>query len=885
MSIERPAPHSATPSTPDAVSRVMPSRWIYFPCDPLPYPEAEARRSLGGKGFSLHQLARADVEVPPAFTITTEACEHYLSYGRQLPEGLWEEVLSAVARLERLTGRSFGHGPHPLTLAVRSGGVESMPGLMATILHCGLTESLVGQLNDAATRQAFTELLKSAPGPLPNDPESHLRQAVSAVFDSWDKAAVQRFRELHGTEDQRGTAVTIQAMFPAEISGVAFSRDPQQPNHDDMVIEAVQGLGTTLVGGQATPARWHVERNSFSIRNFSIPESISANHTWTDFAEHGLQPLWQAVKRIESIFQVPVDVEFGYARGELVFFQARPIAQAVQSPSLVERARQDEIDRVQRLAGAGRNIWVRHNLAETLPAPTLFTWDLWRDFMSGRGGYGKLYRQLGYRPSALVNEDGFLELIAGRIYADPQRLPEMICTGYPLRYDTDAIRKDPNVINQPPTRLDLEQLDPWFVWRWPLLVVTLICSGWRRRHFAKCADRDFDSSVVPRLREYVARERQLDLSSLSVNELLKVFEQRRSQVFDHFAPQTLLPGTLGAAAWTTLEQRLRPVLGDVDCQTLLQEWSAQIANPLAVRERELLHQIGRGKASVDTFLAEYGHRGPNEMDLSAPRWREQPAAVQEIASRMATSPLDPRDNEIRQSPDERLRIALVRNGAGSLHRELSPILGEALRLLPYREAGKHELLRAYELLRDVLLELGRRLNVGDGIHFLTLPELRGTPSTAMSASQQDLLVSRREAHQALQQLHVPAVFEITDDLTDFGRRSSAVSMGRVFAGTTISLGQANGRIHVLNAGQPFVQLPANLVIVASTLDPGWVPFLANTAALVVEQGGMLSHVALLARQFSIPMVVVPNITRQVQEGEAIRVDADRGRVELTDRRA
>jgi pyruvate,water dikinase len=355
-------------------------------------------------------------------------------------------------------------------------------------------------------------------------------------------------------------------------------------------------------------------------------------------------------------------------------------------------------------------------------------------------------------------------------------------------------------------------------------------------------------------------------------------------VFDEWAPQTLLPGTLGAAAWTALEQRLRPVLGDADCQTLLQEWSAQIANPLAIRERELLHQIGRGEAKVDAFLAEHGHRGPNEMDLSAPRWREQPAAVQELASRIATSPLDARDNELRQSPDERLRIALVRNGAGCLHRELSPILTEAMRLLPYREAGKHELLRAYELLRNVVVELGRRLDVGDGIHFLTLAELRGAPSTAMPDAQQEQLVSRREGHQALQQLHVPAVLEITDDFTDFGRRTSAVGTGRGFVGTAISLGQATGRVHVLNAGQSLAELPPDLVIVASTLDPGWVPFLANAAALVVEQGGMLSHVALLARQFSIPMMVVPDITRQVQEGEAIRVDADRGRVELTDRR-
>lgn len=877
MSIEPSAPQSLTSEASPQGTSTAPARWVSFACDPLPWPVADARKSLGGKGLSLHLLEQAGLAVSPAFTIVTDACCYYHQHQRQWPEGLWEEVRSGIARLEVMTGRLFGRGPNPLTVAVRSGAAESMPGLMSTFLHCGITEGLVRCQDNAELRQAFAEFQKSSLGPVPDDPEAILRQAVSAVFDSWETAGVRQFRKLRALEHMAGTAVTIQVMFEAEISGVAFSRNPEQPFGEHLIIEAIPGSGSDLVGGRATPARWSIDRSSLAIVDQFIPVELSANVAVLKFVEHCLKTLCQAVKQIEGVFHSPVDVEFGYARGELSFFQARPITGPRLSPFEAARAR--EIEHLQRLRKAGRNLWVRHNLSETLPAPTPLTWDLWREFMSGHGGYGKLYRQLGFRPSARVQSEGFLELIGGRIYADPQRLTEMISRGYPLCYDTDALRTDPNVLNGPPTRLDLEQLDPWFLWRWPFLVATLIRAARRRRRLASYADRNFEHEVVGDIRAYVSTERQVDLSALATRDLYEIFNRRRRHVFDEFAPRTLLPGTLGALACAALEQRLRPVLGDADCPLFMQECLARIANPLADRERELLRQIGEGEASVEDFLREYGHRGPNEMDLSAPRWREQPMAVQEMALRMEAISPGASDKQMQPSPDERLRIALVRNGASCLYRELSALLGEAMRLLPYREAGKHELLKAYELLREVVVELGRRLNVGEDIHFLNLTVLQSMACCGES----ERLEGVRDAHQACQQLNVPVVLEITDDLTDFGRWPTPASIGRVLTGTTLSLGEASGRVHLLNEGRSLSDVPTDAVIVAPTLDPGWLPFLAHAAALLVEQGGVLSHVALLSRQFSIPMVVIPDITRQVQEGEAIRVDANRGCIELTER--
>jgi pyruvate,orthophosphate dikinase len=100
---------------------------------------------LGGKGAGLARMTSLGLPVPPGFTITTDACRATMSTG-EVPESLWEEVDAAVARLEAATGRTFGTGPVPLLLSVRSGAKFSMPGMMDTVLNLGINDEVVKSL-------------------------------------------------------------------------------------------------------------------------------------------------------------------------------------------------------------------------------------------------------------------------------------------------------------------------------------------------------------------------------------------------------------------------------------------------------------------------------------------------------------------------------------------------------------------------------------------------------------------------------------------------------------------------------------------------------------------------------------------------------------------
>ena len=109
------------------------------------FPEGNAgmRRLLGGKGAGLAEMTNAGLPVPPGFTITTEACNAYYAAGRELPEGLWDDIRSHMTELEQETGKGFGDADNPLLVSVRSGAAFSMPGMMDTVLNLGLNPDTV----------------------------------------------------------------------------------------------------------------------------------------------------------------------------------------------------------------------------------------------------------------------------------------------------------------------------------------------------------------------------------------------------------------------------------------------------------------------------------------------------------------------------------------------------------------------------------------------------------------------------------------------------------------------------------------------------------------------------------------------------------------------
>jgi pyruvate,orthophosphate dikinase len=258
-------------------------KWVYQ----FSEGSAKMRDLLGGKGAGAAEMTRAGMPVPPGFTITTEACRAYYAHGAKFPEGLWDQVLRALKTLEKKAGKRFGDPADPLLVSVRSGAKFSMPGMMDTVLNLGLNEETTnalakltknerfaldsrrrfiqmfgktvkgidGEKFEHALQQAkkeagvktdpelpvaslrklvarFLAIYKDATGhEFPSDPVVQLREAIDAVFKSWNTDRAKTYRRLERIPDDLGTAVNVQMMVFGNMgktsgTGVAFTRNP-----------------------------------------------------------------------------------------------------------------------------------------------------------------------------------------------------------------------------------------------------------------------------------------------------------------------------------------------------------------------------------------------------------------------------------------------------------------------------------------------------------------------------------------------------------------------------------------------------------------------------------------------------------------------------------
>ncbi len=520
--------------------------------------------------------------------------------------------------------------------------------------------------------------------PFPQDPWDLLRQCISAVFDSWSSERAVTFRRLNQLDDAAGTAVTVQAMLATEAAGVLFSHDPRQPGGEAFVIEAVRGWGDQLVSGRAEPQRYEVDRcrTAFPGRRDG-PEgpsyvTYSSGAATAPEAEpildsSQLRELCALATQVESLLGGPADVEWGYAAGQIWLFQARRMDQPEIGQRLAD-VRAEELTRLENSAREhGTRLWVRHNLGETLPAPTPLTWDLVRRWMSGRGGYGRLYRSFGYAPSRRVCEDGFLELVAGRIYADPDRLAEIFCAGLPVGYDLKALQADPRWLERGPATLAPERADAWLLFRLPALIWTM----WRgsrqvKRESARVVER-FEQQALPPYLSYVQQQRHTDLTCLSDSELTALLEERCTQVLDEFAAEWLRPAFFAALAMHALESRLVRLMGAEEGGRCARDLVLGLAEPPAAACEAALYRLAQGQLSVEQFLEQFGHRGPGEMELAAPRWREIPDQLERLAAWLRdTKAADPETLRQRAAEERELAWRSLANVWPSTARRASP---------------------------------------------------------------------------------------------------------------------------------------------------------------------------------------------------------------------
>ncbi|HEY6377611.1 MAG TPA: pyruvate, phosphate dikinase [Candidatus Dormibacteraeota bacterium] len=342
-----------------AVTAPAAHKWVWL------FEEGDAgmRDLLGGKGAGVAEMTRAGLPVPPGFTITTEACNEYYRLGERLPEGAWEQALTALEVVEHKTGKGFGDPRNPLLVSVRSGARFSMPGMMDTVLNLGLNATTVAGLAaltgnerfalDAQRRfiQLFSKIVlgvegdlfehalttakerarvatdaelkpealrrlideyrrivrRHASGDFPEEPLEQLRAAIGAVFGSWNNKRATDYRNFNRIPHDLGTAVNVQSMVFGNMgddsgTGVAFTRDPNTGERVLFGEYLLNAQGEDVVAGIRTPQPIATLREQLP-RVYRQFEAIA--------------------KQLEKHYRDIQDLEFTIERGRLYMLQTR----------------------------------------------------------------------------------------------------------------------------------------------------------------------------------------------------------------------------------------------------------------------------------------------------------------------------------------------------------------------------------------------------------------------------------------------------------------------------------------------------------------------------------------------------------------------------------
>ena len=334
-------------------------KWVYL----FSEGSADMRDLLGGKGAGAAEMTRAGMPVPPGLTITTEACREYYATGKQFPPGMWEQVLEGLKEVEAKAGKRLGDAEDPLLVSVRSGAKFSMPGMMDTVLNLGLNaqtlQALIKRTGDerfsldAYRRfvQMFGRIVRGIDGDLfedalteakqqagvktdpelqagdlrglvdsyfeiyrqhtgedfPEEPVEQLRQAINAVFASWNTPRAITYRKQEKIPDDLGTAVNVQTMVFGNMgddsgTGVAFTRNPINGTRELYGDYLRNAQGEDVVAG---------------IRE-TEPVSALQQHMPDVFRQFN-----EYAQRLEQHYRDVQDLEFTIERGRLYMLQTR----------------------------------------------------------------------------------------------------------------------------------------------------------------------------------------------------------------------------------------------------------------------------------------------------------------------------------------------------------------------------------------------------------------------------------------------------------------------------------------------------------------------------------------------------------------------------------
>ncbi|MFF0742935.1 rifamycin-inactivating phosphotransferase [Streptomyces sp. NPDC004111] len=882
---------------------------------------------VGGKGAHLGALSRIDgVRVPEGFVVPTDAYRRVVALSPSV-----DDLLDRLSRLDPLDSGDRE------TLRVLS--AEIRKAVEGIAVPDGLASAITGALARLGDREGYAVRSSATAEDLPTasfagqqdtylnvvGPEEVLRHVSRCWASLFTERAVV-YRARNGIDHRTvHMAVVVQRMVLPRASGILFTADPVTGDRKTATVDAGFGLGEALVSGLVNPDVFKVRGETITERAVAAKERAlralpggGTREVAIDGPQRELPALTdeQVVRlvrlgrRIEAHFGGPQDIEWCLADDGFRIVQSRPITTLFPVPVRPADPGTGGADR-------GNHVYVSvgHQQMMTDPMKPLgySMWQLTAMVPMYEAG-GRLFVDVTRSLASPASRAGLLDLMGKGDPLVRDALETVIDRGDFVPSLPDA---DPGPGRQSRT--------------------AAAASAAEERADGGLAPDGVDPAVVP---ELVARSR----ASVAALEdgirtkrgpelfefLLEAFEEHKRVLSDPLNFKAIMAG-MEATWW--LNDRLRDWLGEKNpADTLTLSAPGNITSRMGLElldiadvirphaevvaylqslqdgapggtrdggDEDFLAELPKfpggteAREAIEGYLDRYGMRCVGEIDITRPRWRERPAslvpAVLDNVRNFAPGAAGRRFEEGRRKARQKEEEVLARlrdQPDGARRAEATKRMIDQVRaFIGYREYPKYDIVRRYFVYKRALMaEAERLVRAGalaerDDVFHLTFPEFHA----AVRAGEVDgeLVRRRKEAFRSYGALTPPRVLTSDGEALSGAYRRDDVPAGAL-VGVPVSAGTVEGRARVV-LDVADADLAAGDILVTPFTDPSWSPLFVGIAGLVTEVGGLMTHGAVIAREYGLPAVVgVDGATRLIRDGQRIRLHGTDGYVELLD---
>ncbi|UJB45609.1 rifamycin-inactivating phosphotransferase [Streptomyces sp. A1-5] len=854
---------------------------------------------VGGKGAHLGELSQIEgIRVPGGFCVTTDAFRRILAQAPSIDDRL--DQLSRVAPDDREAIRTLSAQIRRTIEAI------AIPDDISVAITRALAQ--LGEQAACAVRSSATaEDLPTASFAGQQDtylnvvgPASVLRH-VSRCWASLFTERAVTYRQRNGIDHRTvRMAVVVQQMVFPHAAGILFTADPVTGNRKVATVDAGFGLGEALVSGLVNP-------DVFTVRQGEVVAKAIAAKTRAVHAlpaggtqEVAIAPqrqeqpaltdaqvvrLVQLGRRIEAHFGRPQDIEWCLADDDFQIVQSRPITTLFPVPE----------------AGDQENhvyVSVGHQQMMTDPMKPLglSMWQLTAMVPMHEAG-GRLFVDATRRLASPTSRAALLDLM-GR--GDPLVRDALETV---LGHD-DFV---PSLPDAPPGRPQSSRPQsggppasgaPTPIATDPAIVTELIE---RSRESVAALERDIRTKTGPALFDF----------------LLTAFEEHKRVLGDPLNLQAIMAG-MEATWW--LNDKLQEWLGEknvadtltlsapdnitsemglalLDVADVIRARPEVVAFLQGVEDEDFLDGLTKlaggaeARAAIEGYLDRYGMRCVGEIDITRPRWRERPTTLVPVildnVRNFEPGAAERRFEQGRQKARKKEQDVLSRLRAlpdgDRKADETKRMIDRVRTFIGYREYPKYGIISRYFVYKQALLKEAERLVQADvlpekdDIFYLTFQELHDVVRSNQVDDQ--LIQQRKDAFRSYHALTPPRVLTSDGEALSGAYRRDDVPAGALI-GLPVSVGTIEGRARViLDMAQ--ADLEAGDILVTTFTDPSWSPLFVGIAGLVTEVGGLMTHGAVIAREYGLPAVVgVAQATRLIRDGQRIRVHGTDGYVEI-----